>query len=80
MRYLIDVEDIVDNIVHDRLNDDCYNSEYKNRLKRMWTDSNYIGGMINSIVKDNGVEDFLYKVATDYIEDYLEDFKEETYE
>ena len=80
MRYLIDIEDIVDNIIHDRLNDDCYNNEYKNRLKKMWTDSNYIGGMINSIVKDNGVEDFLYRVTTDYIENYLEDFKEETYE
>lgn len=80
MRYLIDVEDIVDNIIHDRLNDDCYNSEYKNRLKRMWTDSNYIGGMINSIVKDDGVRDFLENVVTDYIEDYFHDYKEETYE
>ena len=80
MRYLIDIEDIVDNIIHDRLNDDCYNNEYKNKLKQMWTDSNYTGGMINSIVKDNGVEDFLYRVATDYIDNYLEDFKEETYE
>lgn len=80
MNYLIDIEDIVDNVIHDRLNSDEYNVEYKNRLKKMWTDSNYMSGLINGVVKDSGVRDFLKDIVDDYIDDYIHDFKEETYE
>ena len=80
MNYLIDIEDIVDNVIHDRLNSDDYNAEYKKRLMKMWTDGNYMSGLINGVVKDSGVRDFLKDIVDDYIDDYVHDFKEETYE